>query len=91
MLIKGHSGFGIELVNAVTIRKFANGAGAARLKRQIAKQIQFHNEFETARIRTPAVRHESQSANGFHADMDYVVAKDFVQFLSEADREGLVD
>ncbi|HXT10152.1 MAG TPA: phosphotransferase [Candidatus Angelobacter sp.] len=91
MLVKGNSGFGIELVNELTIRKSSSPKEAERLKRQIEKQIQFCNQSHHDRVRTPRIL-TTATANGvFHADMEFVAAKDFVQFLSEADRGALDD
>lgn len=87
--VKGNSGFGLELVDELTIRKSANGAQAKRLKRQIEKQILFGNTGSSDRVRTPKIIRTSENANAFHADMEFVVAEDFVQFLSEADRYAL--
>jgi hypothetical protein len=91
MLVKGNSGFGIELVDELTIRKSASGKQADRLQRQIDKQIQFHDLHRSDRVRTPKVLTTSKTATAFHADMEFVVAKDFIQFLSEADRAALGD
>src|SRR5215469_8736642 len=91
MLVKGNSGFGIALVNELTIRKSSSPSTSDRLKRQIEKQIQFHHQSRHERVRTPKIL-DTASANGvFHADMEFVAAKDFVQFLSEADRASLDD
>lgn len=89
MLVKGHSGFGIELIDETTIRKSANGTGSVRLKRQIGKQSLFHTTFQCDKVRTPKILRCSQAAGSFHADMEFIAAKDFVQFLSEADRRAL--
>jgi len=89
MLIKGNSGFGIELVDELTIRKSAKGIGANRLKRQIEKQSFFQENFQHDRIRTPKVFRTTRTLDAFHADMEFIAAKDFIQFLSEADRQSL--
>lgn len=89
MLVKGHSGFGIELVDELTIRKSAKGAGADRLKRQIEKQSFFQENFQHDRIHTPKVFRTTSTLDAFHADMEFIAAKDFIQFLSEADRQSL--
>jgi len=89
MLVKGHSGFGIELLDELTIRKSAAGAGAKRLQRQIEKQVLFYNQFQQAEVRTPGVLRTAQAADRFQADMEFIAAKDFIQFLSEADRQAL--
>lgn len=89
MLVKGHSGFGIELVDERTIRKSANSAGASRLERQIEKQARFHQGRQHYRVRTPKIFRTERKADSFHADMEFIVAKDFIQFLSEADRRSL--
>jgi hypothetical protein len=91
MLVKGNSGFGIELLDELTIRKFSPPRGAGRLKRQIEKQILFYQRFSQERIRTPRILDTSNEGDAFHADMEFVVAKDFIQFLSEADRNALDD
>lgn len=91
MLVKGNSGFGIELVDEVTIRKSGSGRGGDRLKRQIEKQSLFNRQFQHERIRTPNIFRTSASAGVFYADMEFVTAKDFIQFLSEADRAALDD
>ena len=91
MLVRGHSGFGIELVDELTIRKSAKGIGAVRLKRQIEKQVFFQENFPQDAIRTPKVFRTAQRAKAFHADMEFIAAKDFIQFLSEADRRTLDD
>lgn len=91
MLVKGHSGFGIELVDELTIRKSAKGIGAVRLKRQIEKQIFFQENFPQDAIRTPVIFRTAQRARAFHADMEFIAANDFIQFLSEADRQTLDD
>lgn len=87
--VKGNSGFGLELVDELTIRKSASGAQAKRLKRQIEKQRLFDDTGSSDRVRTPKILRTSESAEAFHADMEFVVAEDFVQFLSEADRYRL--
>lgn len=89
MLVKGHSGFGIELLDELTIRKSAAGAGAERLKRQIEKQIHFQKNFPTEKVRTPKIFRTADAPGRFHADMEFIAAKDFIQFLSEADRATL--
>lgn len=89
MHVKGNSGFGLELVDELTIRKSANGEQAKRLKRQIEKQIRFGETNSSDRVRTPKILRTSDNAGAFHADMEFVVAEDFVQFLSEADRYRL--
>ena len=91
MLVKGHSGFGIELVDELTIRKSARGVSAVRLKRQIEKQVFFQENFPQDAIRTPKIFRTAQRAKSFHADMEFIAAKDFIQFLSEADRRTLDD
>src|SRR5436189_1093651 len=91
MLVKGNSGFGIELVDELTIRKSVTGKEAERLKRQIDKQILFHKVHHSERVRTPKVFRTSDVSSTFYADMEFVAAKDFVQFLSEADRGALDD
>lgn len=90
MLVKGNSGFGIELVNELTIRKSSSGKGAERLKRQIEKQIEFHQRYSSHdRVRTPRILSTGTAAGAYYADMEFVAAKDFVQFLCEADRHAL--
>ena len=89
MLVKGHSGFGIELVDELTIRKSAKGGNAGRLKRQIAKQIFFQKHFQSDRVRTPKILRTAGVTQQFHADMEFIAAKDFIQFLSEANRQAL--
>jgi hypothetical protein len=91
MLVKGNSGFGIELVDELTIRKSAAGEQAKRLQRQIEKQILFGKSNHSEHVRTPKVFRTSDKDNAFYADMEFVVAEDFVQFLSEADRRALDD
>jgi hypothetical protein len=91
MLVKGNSGFGIELVDELTIRKSSSGKAAARLKRQIEKQKLFYDQTAHNRVRTPKIFRISEKENSFHADMEFVAARDFVQFLSEADRAALED
>lgn len=91
MLVKGHSGFGVELVDELTIRKSVTGAGADRLKKQIEKQVLFQSVSRNDRIRAPKIFQMTATANSFHADMEFIAAKDFVQFLSEADRQALDD
>jgi hypothetical protein len=91
MLVKGNSGFGIELVDELTIRKSASGKEAERLKRQIDKQILFHKAHTSDRVRTPKVFRTLGESSSFFAEMEFVAAKDFVQFLSEADRAALDD
>jgi hypothetical protein len=91
MLVKGNSGFGIELVDELTIRKSASGNQASRLQRQIEKQALFHHGHRSGRVLTPKILRTSATASAFHADMEFVAAKDFVQFLSEADRHALDD
>src|SRR5271154_3752899 len=91
MLIKGNSGFGIELMDELTVRKSAKGAGGERLKRQIAKQVFFQKNLQSDAIRTPKIFRTAQTAKKFHADMEFIAAKDFIQFLSEADRQALDD
>jgi len=89
MLVKGNSGFGVALVDETTVRKSAKGATARRLKRQIDKQIFFYDAIPDPRIRTPRVLTTETGEDSFHADMEFIAAKDFVQFLSEASRESL--
>lgn len=89
MLVKGNSGFGIELLDELTIRKSAIGEKAARLKLQIEKQVHFHRTSRFDRVRTPKVLRASDNERTYHADMEFVVAQDFIQFLSEADRRAL--
>ena len=91
MLVKGNSGFGIELVDELTIRKSATGTAAERLKRQIEKQSQFYENGQSQRVLTPKIFRTAEVAAGFYADMEFIAAKDFVQFLSEADRQGTED
>lgn len=89
MLVKGHSGFGIELLDELTIRKSASGSGADRLKLQIKKQVQFQKKIQSDKVRTPKIFRTAKRPGGFHADMEFIAAKDFIQFLSEADRATL--
>lgn len=91
MLVKGHSGFGIELLDELTIRKSAPAASAERLRRQIEKQVHFHQNHQTKVIRVPRVFRMARrrGPGSFHADMEFVAARDFIQFLSEADRRAL--
>ena len=89
MRIKGNSGFGIELVDELTIRKSAQSAGSTRLMRQIEKQIVFQKNFQRDKVRTPKILRRVKSAGRFYADMEFIAAKDFIQFLSEADRQAL--
>lgn len=91
MLVKGNSGFGVELVDELTVRKSITGAGAPRLKKQIEKQIDFHGRFHSGSIRVPRIIQTAAIDDSYHADMEFIAAKDFVQFLSEADRQGLDD
>lgn len=89
MLVKGNSGFGIELLDELTIRKSSAGKAGERLKRQIEKQISFYEQSRHERVRTPKVFRTSDAGGAFFAEMEFVVAEDFVQFLSEADRYAL--
>lgn len=89
MLVKGHSGFGIELIDEQTIRKSAVGGGASRLERQIEKQDRFYQGPPHRLVRTPKILRRTRTGDSFHADMEFIVAKDFIQFLSEADRASL--
>jgi hypothetical protein len=89
MLVKGNSGFGIELLDELTIRKSSSGKAGERLKRQIEKQVSFHEQSRHQWVRTPKIFRTSETAGAFYADMEFVVAEDFVQFLSEADRHAL--
>lgn len=89
MLVKGNSGFGVELVDELTVRKSITGAGVLRLKKQIEKQIDFYSRFRDGNIRVPRIIQSAMTADTYHADMEFIAAKDFVQFLSEADRQGL--
>ncbi len=91
MLVKGNSGFGIELVDELTIRKSSTGKAAARLKRQIEKQKLFYDQTDHKRVRAPKIFRTSEKQDAFYADMEFVAARDFIQFLSEADREALED
>ncbi|HEU6449055.1 MAG TPA: phosphotransferase [Verrucomicrobiae bacterium] len=91
LLVKGHSGFGVELVDELTIRKSAPGTGGERLKRQIEKQISFYEHFQQDSVRTPKILRTVSMRDKFYADMEFIAAKDFVQFLSEADRRTLDD
>ena len=76
-------------MDELTIRKSAQGAAASRLRRQIGKQVSFQKNFQNDEVRTPRILRTAQSAGRFHADMEFITAKDFVQFLSEADRRAL--
>jgi len=89
MLVKGHSGFGVELVDELTIRKSAGGNDVHRLKRQIDKQAFFQKNFQDDRVRTPKILRMADTPQTFHADMEFIAARDFIQFLSEADRQAL--
>ncbi len=91
MLVKGHSGFELRLIDASTIRKSARGSQAARLRRQIDKQIHFQKESRFERIATPVILSTEGDDEAFHADMEFIAADDFVEFLSEAGREELDD
>jgi len=91
MLVKGNSGFGVELLDELTVRKSMTGAGAPRLQKQIEKQISFQDGLASGAIRVPRVIKTVAEAGVFYADMEFIAAKDFVQFLSEADRQGLED
>lgn len=91
MLVKGNSGFGIQLVDEMTIRKSGSGDRVERLKRQIEKQASFYKESRYQRVRTPSVLRTSEAPGAFFADMEFVAARDFIQFLSEADRSALDD
>jgi len=91
MLVKGNSGFGVELLDELTVRKSIVGAGAARLQKQIEKQISFQARLASGAIRVPCIIHSVAQPDAFHADMEYIAARDFVQFLSEADRQQLDD
>jgi len=91
MLVKGNSGFGVELLDELTVRKSIAGAGTARLQKQIEKQTAFHSRLTTGPIRVPRVLQTVAQPGKFHADMEFIVARDFVQFLSEADRLQLED
>jgi len=91
MLVKGNSGFGVELLDELTVRKSITGAGAARLQKQIEKQISFHPRLTTGPIRVPRIIQAVAEPGIFYADMEFIAARDFVQFLSEADRQGLND
>ena len=91
MLVKGHSGFEIQLIDASTIRKSARGPQAARLRQQIDKQILFHKEARFDRIVTPAILRTEGDEKAFHADMEFIAGEDFIEFLSEAGRRELDD
>ena len=89
MLVKGNSGFGVELLDELTVRKSITGVGAARLQKQIEKQISFYPRLTTGPIRVPRIIQTVAKPGVFYADMEFIAARDFVQFLSEADRQGL--
>lgn len=91
MLVKGNSGFGVELLDELTVRKSVTGTGAARLQKQIEKQAFFQARLATGPIRVPQILQTVATPGKFHADMEYIAARDFVQFLSEADRQQLDD
>jgi hypothetical protein len=87
--LPGNSGFQVELVAGNLVRKSAQGLGAERLRRQIEKQRSFPLDGSSGRIEAPLVRSESATADSYHAEMDFIVAKDFVQFFTEAGRPTL--
>jgi phosphotransferase family enzyme len=89
MRIKGNSGCDVTLLDESTIRKSGHGPFAARLKRQIEKQTRFHLTTAFEQIRTPAILRTVHAPGVLHADMEFISAKDFVQFITEADRAAL--
>jgi hypothetical protein len=91
MNVRGHSGFVLQLLNERLIRKSSDRAGAARLKRQIEKQIRFSSECATAQIKIPQVVAVHENDESFAADMEFIAARDFVQFLTRAGRKQLDD
>lgn len=87
--IIGHSGFGVELIDENTIRKVSRGSGAPRLQRQISKQKNFHLTAQSDCIRAPRVLAETNSKDFYSADMEFIAAKDFVQFFMDSNRDEI--
>lgn len=83
MIIRGNSGASVQLVDGAVIRKTAVGAIRMRLKRQIEKQDAFHRARQSGCIRTPAILRTAETPDAYTADMEFVVAQDFAQFLTE--------
>jgi thiamine kinase-like enzyme len=87
----GNSGFTVELIDENTVRKAAHGSGSERLRRQITKQKSFYFDSQQGRIRVPKVRKVNDTSESFSAEIEFIAAKDFVQFLIDANRENLDD
>jgi hypothetical protein len=94
IMVMGHSGFEVFLLNEKTVRKSGRFPEARRLKKQIEKQRLFHLRQERGEIRVPAVYSEYEGDGVYHADMEYIAAADLIQFLSaacRADLDGFVE
>ncbi|MBS0209191.1 MAG: phosphotransferase [Planctomycetes bacterium] len=89
MRIRGHSGCEVSFIDESTIRKSAKAQLSQRLKRQIEKQQDFSSAAPFERIRTPRVLRVNSTSDAYYADMEFISAKDFVQFLTEAGQDAL--
>jgi len=83
MIIRGNSGAGVQLIDGSVIRKTASGVACRRLKRQIEKQDAFRRFHQSESIRAPAILRTVEAEDAYAADMEFVVAQDFAQFMTE--------
>jgi len=88
MRVKGNSGCEVTLVDESTVRKSATGADALRLARQIEKQIHFSANPPARDILAPKILRQHNTPDGLAVDMEFIAAKDFIQFLNESDRDA---
>lgn len=84
--VAGHSGSAVDMVDSLTVRKSGSGAAAARLDRQIDKQERFFAAAKFDNIKVPRIYRRYCSPGGLTVEMEFIAAKDFVQFLTESSR-----
>ncbi len=92
LIVKGHSGFSIDIVregtNLYVYKRCSDADKAERLMRQAAKQEQATG-FHYSGFQTPHIIATEHNANGASIKMDYIYSRNFMEYFESAGFEQI--
>lgn len=92
LIVKGHSGFSIDIVregtNLYVYKRCSDADKAERLMRQAAKQEQATG-FHYSGFQTPHIIATEHTSNGASIKMDYIYSRNFMEYFESAGFEQI--
>lgn len=92
LIVKGHSGFSIDIVregtNLYVYKRCSDADKAERLRRQAAKQEQATG-FHYSGFQTPHIIATEHTSNGASIKMDYIYSRNFMEYFESAGFEQI--